>query len=391
MASPTLLVADYPIGFPSGFGETLYNLFTGFPEQNLLTAYPAHLSPSKEKARGISVKLPSPQRPRFVKGRVAMAYYPFLKVHQYFASQRATQILAEVVRRNAVKNLIVVPVSPWILSTALALHRSLSDLNLVVFVMDDWQGHHECHNLPYSRARQRLLADVISRAKARFAVSREMAEHYQQVYGNEWKVAHNGINSSAISPATSPHNSRRVLLAGDVNVFRFDAVIAFAKAIERYNASHMAGIEFTILGDIAEQYRRPLSEVRSARLMGRQSHSACLAAMQDSDLLYLPLAFEKRSYRISRYSLPTKLPEYLASGKTVLIHAPRDSATFRLAERHDLSPRVGSQNGAELDQFIEGWINGNGHGREAQSRAMRALTEEFDITKLAREFQASLV
>jgi len=30
---PTLIVADYPVGYASGFGETLYNLFSGFPSE----------------------------------------------------------------------------------------------------------------------------------------------------------------------------------------------------------------------------------------------------------------------------------------------------------------------------------------------------------------------
>ena len=38
----TLVIADYPIGYASGFGETLYNLFTGFPREKLWTAHPGH-------------------------------------------------------------------------------------------------------------------------------------------------------------------------------------------------------------------------------------------------------------------------------------------------------------------------------------------------------------
>ena len=32
MPSPTLVIAEYPIGSASGFGETLYNLFDGLPD-----------------------------------------------------------------------------------------------------------------------------------------------------------------------------------------------------------------------------------------------------------------------------------------------------------------------------------------------------------------------
>ena len=38
MPSPTLVIEDYPIGYASGFGETLYILFDGFPANKLWSA-----------------------------------------------------------------------------------------------------------------------------------------------------------------------------------------------------------------------------------------------------------------------------------------------------------------------------------------------------------------
>jgi len=289
-----------------------------------------------------------------------------------------------------IRNLLVVPVSPWILSAALALHRRYPKLNLVFYVMDDWQGHHECHHLPYSRRRQRLLRDVIDRANTRFAVSREMAAHYEQTFGKSWAVVHNGVSNDSLTNGSNGHRPpRQVLLAGDVNVFRFDAVIAFAEAIERYNRRRAQTIDFNVMGEVAEQHRAPLSSLRAVRLLKRRSHADCLAAMKAADLLYLPLAFCRRSARISLYSLPTKLPEYLASGKSVFFHAPKESAVFRVAERHDLNPRLASIEPDALDTFVEHWVEGN--GADTLVRARSALIEEFDIDALAARFQSAFI
>ena len=308
---PTLIVADYPVGYASGFGETLYNLFSGFPDETLWSAHPGHIAAAADKQRAQSVLLPSPTRPRWLNNR---ASYPLLKVRQFRAARESVRLLGEVVEKNPIRNLLVVPVSPWILSAALALHKRYPKLNLVFYVMDDWQGHHECHQLPYSRWRRRLLREAIDRASARFAVSREMAAHYEQTFGKSWSVVHNGVPNSSVTTQTNGHKKpRQVMLAGDVNVFRFDAVIAFAEAIERYNERRQQAIEFKVMGEVAERHRAPLSALKSARLLKRRSHAECLDAMRDADLLYLPLAFCKQSARISRYSLPTKLPEYLAS------------------------------------------------------------------------------
>jgi glycosyl transferase family 4 len=391
-AAPTLVIADYPVGYASGFGETLYNLFGGFPEEKLWSAHPGHLAVAEGKKRGQSVRLPSPSRPRWLNNRIGLAYYPLLKAQQFQAAREAVRLLAEVVERHSIRNLLVVPVSPWILSAALALHRRYPKLNLVFYVMDDWQGHHECHQLPYSRWRRRLLREAIERANSRFAVSREMAAHYEQTFGKTWKVAHNGVPPSSIANGTNGHKTpQQVLLAGDVNVFRFDAVIAFAEAIERYNQRRGQAIEFNVMGEVAEQHRAPLSDLRAVKLLSRRSHAECLAAMQAADLLYLPLAFCKRSERISLYSLPTKLPEYLASGKSVFFHAPKKSACYRVAERHDLTPRLDTIDREALDAFVEQWVEGNQNGANVLDRTTKALCEEFDVDMLAARFQSAFV
>jgi hypothetical protein len=390
MPSPTLVIADYPVGYPSGFGETLYNLFAGFPSEKLWSAHPAHVAPAEEKRRAQRIDLPTPARPHWLPQRISLAYYPLLKLQQLGASREAVRLLADVVQKHSIRNLLVIPVSPWIMSAALAVHKQFSKLNLVVYVMDDWQGHHECHQLPYTRRRQLLLAEIVNRANVRYAVSREMAAHYEQSFGNQWSVVHNGVSNHSFSNGTSVASKpRKVLLAGDVNVFRFDAVIAFAEALERHNRRRGDAIEFTVMGEVAEQHRSSLSVLRAVKLLSRRSHTECLDTMNSADLLYLPLAFCKKSARISRYSLPTKLPEYLATGKHVFFHAPQESAAFRVAERYDLTPRLATIDPAALDVFVETWASGNGNGANAVDKAQKALREEFDLACLSARFQSA--
>src|SRR5215212_304924 len=390
MSSNTLVIADYPVGYASGFGETLYNLFSGFPSEKLWSAHPAYVAPAEDKRRAQSINLPSPSRPHWLPNRISLAYYPVLKMQQFRASRVAVRLLAELIRRNSIRNLLVIPVSPWILSAALALHKQYSKLNLVVYVMDDWQGHHECHQLPYTLRRQRLLSEIVERANVRYAVSREMAAHYEESFGKSWIVVHNGVRNESLANAISlASKPQQVLLAGDVNVFRFDAVIAFAEAIERHNRRHGESIEFTVMGEVAEQHRSSLSALGAVRMLSRRSHAECLNAMKAADLLYLPLAFAMKSSRISLYSLPTKLPEYLAAGKSVFFHAPRESALFRVAERYDFTPRLATIDPTALDTFVETWARENGNGVDSMAKAKRALLEEFDIDRLAARFQAA--
>jgi hypothetical protein len=120
--------------------------------------------------------------------------------------------VAEETRNNSINNLLVIPVNPGILSAALALHKQCPELNLVVYVMDDWQGHYECLKLPYSRWRKRLLTEVIDPATVRFAVSRETAAHYEEIFGNSWLVVHNRVaGAELIQDETLARNANDIL------------------------------------------------------------------------------------------------------------------------------------------------------------------------------------
>jgi hypothetical protein len=183
----------------------------------------------------------------------------------------------------------------------------------------------------------------------------------------------------------------KILLAGDVNVFRFDAVVAFAAALERYNTKHAERppLQLLVLGQVPVEHLRELAFYRAVTVKSRATHEDSLRAMRDADLLYLPLAFHRKIRRIALYSLPTKLPEYLASGTTVFFHAPAGSATFDIAERYDLRPRLSSDDPSELDYVISEWASGVMDTRTNVHNAQRALNEEFNLQHLTRNFQAA--
>ncbi len=390
MAAPTLVIADYPIGYASGFGETLFNLFDGFPRQLLWSAHPGHLRPAQGREIYQSLPFTSPQRPPWWPENFTLPYYPVLKARQAAAVFRSARRLVHAVQAHAIEHLLVIPVSPWILAAALQVLESCSQLKLALFVMDDWQGHHQAYGLPFTGWRRRLLATATDRAAVRFAVSQEMAAHYRQSTGRSWLVAHNGINvnNHGVAPATY-RPPRRAVLTGDINVFRYDAVLAFGQALERYNRSHRQSLELVVLGDVASDCQQALSRLQAVKLLGRRPQAQCMNMLAQADLLYLPLAFDPLCARIARYSMPTKLPEYLASGKPILFHAPAESAIQAVARRHNLHPRIATVDPSALDSFVEAWAGCHAKIGANIAGARSALASEFDLTELRRRFQAA--
>jgi glycosyltransferase involved in cell wall biosynthesis len=384
-----LVVSDYPIGFPSGFGETLFNLFKGFPTENVFCAYPEHLRPVPEKQFGTPIPFKSPLRPSRLPGALNHFYYPWLKLRQRFSSVRVVATLSKLIEQKQISHILAIPVTPWLLAAAVKLCGTSPNVKFSVFVMDDWEGHHSVFKLPYSRYRRDLLAKAIRLADTRFAVSREMAAVYEKEHAFPWDVVHNGCSDADKELQKRPSSDLRssIVLTGDVNIFRSDAVISFGQALDRYNTQYGTRLLLTIYGDVSSDCRNELQALKSVKLIGRQKQDVCFRAMRDADLLYLPLSFSKKARRIALYSLPTKLPEYLSSGTRILFHAPAESAVCRFANRHGLNPIVSTTDPVLLDSFVKEWAENENLNEDWATRAGAAISAEFDLGSISARFE----
>jgi glycosyltransferase involved in cell wall biosynthesis len=71
------------------------------------------------------------------------------------------------------------------------------------------------------------------------------------------------------------------------------------------------------------------------------------AAQRAADILFLPLAFGAKE-QVLRTASPSKMPEYLAAGRPILVHAPPDSYLARYAREHGFAEVVDDPDAAAL-------------------------------------------
>lgn len=384
-----LVLTDYPIGYQSGFGETLFNLLQEYPDKKIWNAHPHHLKPAPGKAHGQSYPFIAPLRPKSWPERLNTLYYPVLKLQQAIARSQVFRMLSNLVEKEGIDTVLTCPVSPWLLSVALKLKQSKPNLNLVIFVMDDWEGHHQSFGLPYTYNRRKTLANIIALSEARFGVSIEMVQKYEKEFCVPWDVLHNGVSSNqAEKTRISKTQLRCIRLTGDVNIFRMDAVLNFARGIELYNRTADTPSQFEITGTIATDCVGPLESLQCVTLLSRTDHAACLKGMAEADLLYLPLSFDPTVKRIAELSLPTKLPEYLNTGKPIFFHAPQSSAVYQFAERWNLEPRLDCASPESVCDKLK--MFASGHYDLAFDRMQAGLNAEFNLNLLRQRLYSAL-
>lgn len=380
-----LIAGDYPVGYANGIGETLSNLLADLPDASIFQCHPEHLRPLDGEGRGRASGYAVPRRPAAWPDWASRWYQPLLKLHQARAATRLFETASTAIRRHQIDAVLTYPVTPWVLFAVVRLRRAFPKVRFVFYVMDDWEGHHRCFGLPFTAKRRAALNEVVATSDARFACSHLMKHDYEARFKNSWGVLHKGVNVAAVPPAVQPFTFSNILYTGAMNMFRFDAVLAFAEGLRMYRESSGRDVTLTLLGPTPDrEYSNALAPYRFIRTEPWVDNDACQRRMAKSDVLYLPLSFAPKLDRIANLAMPTKFPEYLASGRPTIFHVPRASEVYQLASGAGLPLTLDTIDPKAIAALLSRLGTEGLDVTAYQSKARALLTSEFDQSALRR-------
>ncbi|TMJ66101.1 MAG: glycosyltransferase family 4 protein [Alphaproteobacteria bacterium] len=119
---------------------------------------------------------------------------------------------------------------------------------------------------------------------------------------------------------------------------------------------------------------------RSGRVRhhGHLADAEALRVQAEAEILFLPLAFDCPAPDVVRSALPGKFPEYLASGRPILVHAPADSFVAWYCRRHHCAAVVDEPDTRALADTL-GRLLSDGKFRRAIVRAaLCRARKDFD-------------
>jgi glycosyltransferase involved in cell wall biosynthesis len=141
---------------------------------------------------------------------------------------------------------------------------------------------------------------------------------------------------------------------------------------------------------LAEPFRRQLEIHPAIHLHDTfRDDDTFFRAITMVDSLVLPVNFDPNSIAYIRYSMPTKIPAYLASGTPILAYGPAGTAQIAYARREGWGLVVEKRDPRLLDQAIVALASDNGLRRRLSSRA-RAVASRHDVRHVRGQFQGIL-
>lgn len=106
----------------------------------------------------------------------------------------------------------------------------------------------------------------------------------------------------------------------------------------------------------------------------------------EADVLFLPLAFESPYPDLVRTSATTKLGEYLAARRPVLVHAPRDSFVSKYFREHDCGVVVDECDPELLAAGLGRLLQDDDLRRRQEANAWARACQDFAVTKSRAAF-----
>ena len=110
------------------------------------------------------------------------------------------------------------------------------------------------------------------------------------------------------------------------------------------------------------------------------------AIQRSADILFLPLAFNSPYPEVIKTSATSKLGEYLASKRPILVHAPADSFIAWYLRKHDCGLVVDHEDTEALARAIENILGNTGLQQRLSANAWERARSEFGTKRVQAKF-----
>lgn len=212
------------------------------------------------------------------------------------------------------------------------------DLPVVPHFMDDWPSTLFADGQLGGLARRqvdRSLQRVLERAPLGLAIGDDMAEEFRNRYGIPFSTVGNSTEFSDFDRARNSHVGSTFVYAGGLHLGRDRTLARVATALTLEYPRETVRLII---------YSPPTDDSRLARLIaeypevvesgGMLEPKDVPAALRDADVLVFVESEQPEILQFTRLSVSTKVPEFLAARRPVLVLGPGNQASVRALLEH---------------------------------------------------------
>ena len=360
-----LIVNAQSIYKKNATGITLQSIWSEWDADCLLEIYsdPMVMDESNHKFKSYCI---SPNNViRLARGRVAQSINSNIKATN--TQQRSNNKIKSYLRQFAVCELdslavkldestleairFFQPQAIYTLGASVSILRLVNKLSVqlnipvIMHFMDNWAEHIQWEDNPllslYKSSLKKKMLACIKRCKLVVTISSSMAEAYHEKFQKETLVLMNTVDISRFKGLTSKDTGViHFVYAGGLHLDRWKALREIALSIQQTNGKGILDI-FTSKDNI-ELYRSGF-ETLPVAFYEAVPHERIDEVYQKADVLVHTEIESENLKGFFKYSISTKIPEYLATGNPILFYGPRDMKLFEYLLQNQVALTAGTK------------------------------------------------
>ncbi|WP_422739390.1 glycosyltransferase family protein [Micromonospora sp. WMMD729] len=233
---------------------------------------------------------------------------------------------------------------------------------LVPHFMDDWPSTLYAGGQLLGVPRLAVLAgvrEVLRHSSYGMGISEAMAREFEGRYGLPFAAFGNCVSPADFADPSAPAATRRedgvvdLVYVGGLHLDRWRSLRRIGESVQRL-AERGVPVRLTVHAPAADlgRYGGRLAGLPAVRMGGSLPASEVPGALRQADVLVHVEAFAEEHRRYTRYSLSTKIPQYLAAGRPVLGFGPAELASMAHLSEAEAGVVVGVDDDAALTDAV---------------------------------------
>lgn len=281
----------------------------------------------------------------------------------------------------------------------LSVKERFPEIPIVVHGFDDWTqpSYNLIFRNHFVKKASALIDKCFDKADLLFTSSDKMNRDFSKRFNKRFQTFTNPVDLSLYKDLeeslSACSDTIRILYIGKISTHNASAIKNMSESLVNLNQEYSGKILFDIYTQSKTEdihiYGIKANEFTSIHPPVPNEEVALL--IQQHDILFLPISTDENIARFTRYSMSTKMGEYLASERPVLYCGPSDIAMTEFLKDNKCAVVKESDSSDDLTDGIKDILNNPSIAATMAERGKVVASNEFDMVKVTADFTKAIL
>ena len=265
----------------------------------------------------------------------------------------------------------------------------------VLHIMDDWLSIVSRKGILKNYWQKKIdteFKQLLNSVHLHLSISDSMSEEYKKRYNKDFIAFHNPIEITKWLPHCKrdyviDREKIKMLYSGRLGI---GVINSLTEVVYSIDSLKKKGYNIELHIQTPSKERNILNQFQKHNCVVIDpfvKYEKLPEIFSGADILILTIDFGKMGKDYLRFSMPTKVSEYMISGTPVLVYAPENTAVSKFFSQHNCGICITSQSSEEITKAIQFLIENKDFRQEISNNAVNLAKEKFDVLKVRNDFQ----